>query len=91
VKKRIAREDIYVRDEHGEPVPYVPPGPRRFTEEDEERCDRTRDQVHTRQWFTRELLKIAEGRVKVSRERCQALVTFGRSKGWHKKRSPAKR
>jgi hypothetical protein len=91
VKKRIAREDFYTRDENGEVVPYVPPGPRRFTEEDRERCDRTRDLVHTRQWFNQELLKIAEGRVKVSWERYQALITFGRSKGWHQKRSPAKR
>lgn len=92
VKKKAAQsDDIYVTDENGELVPYEPPGPRRFTEEDQERCDRTRDQRHTRSWFTQELLKIAEGRVKVTREQYQALVAFGKARGFNTKRSPGRR
>src|SRR5215469_11149191 len=70
VKKKAAQsDDIYVTDENGELVPYEPPGPRRFTEEDQERCDRTRDQRHTRSWYNKTLEAVIEGRLTMTKER----------------------
>ena len=91
VKKKAAQsDDIYVT-ENGQLVPYVPPGPRRWTQEAQERCDRARAQRHTRSWFDKQLLDIWEGRLKVTREQYQALITFGRRRGWNGKRPSGKR
>jgi len=88
VKKKAAQsDDIYVTDENGQLVPYVPPGPRRFTAEDQERCDRTRDQRHTRSWYNKTLEAVIEGRLTMTKERYHALITYGRSKGWHRRPS----
>ena len=90
VKKRITADDIYVTDENGQLVPYAPPGPRPFTREDQERCDRTRDRRHTRSWYDRQLERIVEGELVLTKAQREALFALGRSKGWHR-RSSAKR
>jgi hypothetical protein len=64
---------------------------RPMTEEDQERINRNRDQRHTRFWFARQLAAIFDGELKLSREQYHALLSFGRMRGWLKKRSPTKR
>ena len=88
VKKRTAQpDDIYVTDENGELVPYEPPGPRRFTEEDQARCDRARARRHTRVWYDQTLEAFIEGRLTMTKEQYHALITYGRFKGWHRRPS----
>ena len=64
---------------------------RPMTQEDRERICRNRDQRHTKFWFARQLAAIFDGELKLSREQYHALLTFGRMRGWLKKRSPTKR
>jgi len=75
----------YVQDETGELVPYVPPPPQQFARKDRARASKNRDRRHGRRWYAKRLLAIAEGNVTVSKEQCQALLAFGRLKGWHRR------
>jgi len=77
--------DVYVQDETGELVPYVPPPPQPFAPKDRARASKNRDRRHGRRWYAKRLLAIAEGNVTVSKEQCQALLAFGRLKGWHRR------
>jgi hypothetical protein len=79
----------YVYDENGRAIPYVaapPPDPKPFSEADRERVKQTRDR-YTRGAWSKMLRDIFEGRIKVSREQLQALLTYGRAKDWNRKRS----
>src|SRR5215813_2514059 len=75
------RDDIYVQDETGDVVRYVPP-PRRFTQADRERVNKNRDRRHSRIWYAKQLLAVAEGRLILTKEQYHALIAFGRLKGW---------
>lgn len=74
-------EEMYVSDENGDLVPYVPP-PRRFTQKDRERADQSRTR-YTRSKWCRTLLDFAEGKVSMSKQQFQAHLVYGRSRGWH--------
>jgi len=88
--RRIPADDIgddipYVKNENGELVPYVPPPRQQFARKDRVRASKNRDRRHGRRWYAKRLLAIAEGNVTVSKEQCQALLAFGRLKGWHRR------
>jgi len=78
------RDDIYVQDETGDVVRYVPP-PRRFTQADRERVNKNRDRRHSRIWYAKQLLAVAEGRLILTKEQYHALIAFGRLKGWNRR------
>ena len=77
-------DDVYVLDENGELVPWSPPPPRPFTQEDQERIYRTRDRRHTRAWYNKTLEAVIEGRLIMTKEQYHALTVLGRSKGWNR-------
>jgi len=81
--------EVFVQDENGKLVPYVPPPPGQFTEKDLERVSQKRDR-YTRAAWDKELRAIAEGRLTMTKEQFQALIAYGRFKGWNR-RPPPKR
>jgi len=72
-------------DGNGE-LPYFPP--RQFSQEDRERANQNRTRYTRSQWG-RALLDFAQGRLTMTKEQYQALIAYGRSKGWL--RPPSKR
>jgi len=60
-----------------------------FTEADRQHPRERRERHHTKRWYEKQLLAIANGDVVPTKEQHKALITFGRTGGWNR-RSPAK-
>jgi len=67
-----------------------PPSPKPLTEEARHRIRARRTPHFTRRAYDRRLLAIANGEVVLTKKQHQALLAFGRSKGWNRC-PPAKR
>jgi|SRR5215469_1587777 len=66
------------------------PSPNPFTEEDRQRTRKTRERHHTKRWYEKQLLAIANGDVVPTKEQHDALLAFGQGRGWNR-RPPSKR
>ena len=75
-------KSLYVQNENGEFVPYVPP-PRRFTRQDGERAHRNSDRLHTRSWWLKRLA-IDEGKETMTKQQLAVHMAIGRANGWHR-------
>jgi len=62
-----------------------------FTDEDKQRVRERRQRHHTRRWYERQLLAVAEGRLVMSNKEYEALIAFGRVRGWNRRSPPSKR
>jgi len=58
-----------------------------FTEEDKQRVRERRQRHHTRRWYERQLLAVAEGKLVMPNKEYKALVAFGRARGWNRRLS----
>jgi len=61
-----------------------------LTEEERERDRARRRTHHTKAWYCRQLLAVASGELCLTKKQYQALLAFGRVRGYHR-RSPSKR
>jgi len=61
-----------------------------FTEEDRQRTRERRKLHHTRRWYEKQLLAIANGELNPTKEQHKALIAFGRTRGWNR-HPPSKR
>ena len=58
-----------------------------FTEEDGQRACERRKRHHTRRWYEKQLLAIANGELNPTREQHKALLAVGRGRGWNRRPS----
>jgi hypothetical protein len=47
--------------------------------------NKNRDRRHSRIWYAKQLLAVAEGRLILTKEQYHALIAFGRLKGWNRR------
>lgn len=56
----------------------------RFTQEDKQRVRERRQSHHTRRWYEKQLLAIANGELSPTKEQHKALLAFGKGRGWNR-------
>jgi len=58
---------------------------RLMTEEDRQRARERRQRHHTRRWYEKQLLAIANGELNPTKEQHKALLAFGRTRSWNRR------
>ena len=61
------------------------PSPKPFTEADRQSTRERRQRHHTRRWYEKQLLAIANGELSLAKEQHKALLAFGRGRGWNRR------